>query len=58
VDAAWPAAVVATILSRLDVHSLLLAAVTCLDLHGCASLALAFLPSFQLLVRSSHALSC
>jgi hypothetical protein len=56
-DAALPAAVVATILSRLDVRSLLLAAAACRGLRACASHALAFLPSFHLLVRSSHALS-
>ncbi|CAN6290760.1 unnamed protein product [Urochloa humidicola] len=48
-DAALPAAVVATILSRLDVRSLLLAAAACRGLRACASHALAFLPSFHLL---------
>lgn len=56
-DVALPAAVVATILSRLDVRSLLLAAAACRGLRACASHALVFLPSFHLLVRSSHALS-
>lgn len=51
-DAALPAAVVATILSRLDVRSLLLAAAACRALRACASQALAFLPSFHLLVRT------
>jgi hypothetical protein len=57
-DAALPAAVVATILSRLDVRSLLLAAAACRGLRACASHALAFLPSFHLLVRvpSAHLL--
>ncbi|KAL6907409.1 hypothetical protein ACP4OV_002448 [Aristida adscensionis] len=48
-DAALPAAVVATILSRLDVRSLLLAAAACRALRSCAAHALAFLPSFHLL---------
>ncbi|KAL6648843.1 hypothetical protein ACP70R_013067 [Stipagrostis hirtigluma subsp. patula] len=48
-DAALPAAVVATILSRLDVRSLLLASAACRGLRSCASHALAFLPSFHLL---------
>ncbi|KAJ1298915.1 hypothetical protein BS78_01G490300 [Paspalum vaginatum] len=56
-DAALPAAVVATILSRLDVRSLLLAAAACRGLRDCASHALAFLPSFHLLeVALTHEL--
>uniref|UniRef100_A0ACD5WS12 Uncharacterized protein n=1 Tax=Avena sativa TaxID=4498 RepID=A0ACD5WS12_AVESA len=48
-DAALPSAVVATILSRLDVRSLLLAAAACRSLRSCASSALSFLPAFHLL---------
>ncbi|TVU48468.1 hypothetical protein EJB05_08106, partial [Eragrostis curvula] len=48
-EAVLPAAVVATILSRLDVRSLLLAAAACRGLRTCASHALAFLPAFHLL---------
>ncbi|GJN09169.1 hypothetical protein PR202_ga27151 [Eleusine coracana subsp. coracana] len=48
-DVALPGAVVATILSRLDVRSLVLAAAACRGLRTCASHALAFLPSFHLL---------
>ncbi|KAM0858803.1 hypothetical protein ACQ4PT_047601 [Festuca glaucescens] len=48
-DSALPSAVLATILSRLDVRSLLLAASACRCLRSCASSALSFLPAFHLL---------
>jgi hypothetical protein len=51
-DVVLPGAVVATILSRLDVRSLVLAAAACRGLRTCASHALAILPSFNLLVRT------
>jgi hypothetical protein len=51
-DAALPSAVLATILSRLDVRSLLLAASACRCLRSCAASALTFLPAFHLLVSA------
>ena len=54
-DAALPSAVLATILSRLDVRSLLLAASACRALRSCAASALSFLPAFHLLVSAPPA---
>ncbi|EAZ25492.1 hypothetical protein OsJ_09314 [Oryza sativa Japonica Group] len=47
-DSALPSAVLATILSRLDVRSLVAASAACRCLRSCASHALSFLPSFHL----------
>ncbi|KAG8095889.1 hypothetical protein GUJ93_ZPchr0013g36697 [Zizania palustris] len=56
-DSALPAAVVATILSHLDVRSLIAASAACRCFHSCASHALTFLPSFHLLeVALTHEL--
>ncbi|KAL5217013.1 hypothetical protein ABZP36_017697 [Zizania latifolia] len=56
-DSALPAAVVATILSHLDVRSLLATSAVCRCFRSCASHALTFLPSFHLLeVALTHEL--
>ncbi|KAL5210065.1 hypothetical protein ABZP36_005688 [Zizania latifolia] len=56
-DSALPAAVVATILSHLDVRSLIAASAACRCFRSCASHALTFLPSFHLLeVALTHEL--